>query len=248
MEALPLTQNLSSNNLFRLLNLPLSSKWPQVKKAYEVRIKDLESQLEKPAPDSDKAAVKRELDNLQQAYSAFSARISEKNAELYQTREALKALDLPEGSDWDVVRDRFETLRQHGQEQPYTSAFQQLEARKPLLMRDNRTGKTWVGAAMALGAAGISLAAYHTLNADEASELMETASPEAVTDPAGADRTAVPTLGTDALETDSLNQYIEENYSIEQELLSMIGMAPDQLISLTLQRKMEVFVSMAKSV
>lgn|SRR5690606_33401214 len=278
MSALPLTQKLPDNNLFKMLNLPLSSKWPQVKKAYEVRMQELEGQLKKPTPGADKAAVQQEHGNLQRAYSAFSARITEKNADLFQAREALKALDLPDSSDWDAVTDRFENLRKNGQEQQYAAAFQQLEAQKSLLTKDKQTGKTWIGAAAALGAVGISLAAYHTLNAQETAEIMaaEPAAPPAAPPPAaapvaGATETEVASanagfeaggetaastlaadpeaqLGVDALETENLNQYIEENYSIEDELLSMIGMIPDQLISLTLERKMDVFASLIRSV
>jgi len=153
-----------------------------------------------------------------------------------------------------------------------------LEAQKSLLTKDKQTAKTWIGAAAALGAVGISLAAYHTLNAQETAEIMaaEPAAPPAAPPPAaapvaGATETEVASanagfeaggetaastlaadpeaqLGVDALETENLNQYIEENYSIEDELLSMIGMIPDQLISLTLERKMDVFASLIRSV
>lgn len=273
MSTLPLTQKLPENNLFKMLNLPLSSKWPQVKRAYEMRMQELERQLKKSTPDADKAVLQREFNNLQQAYSAFAARISEKNADLYETREALKTLDLPDSSDWDAVNDRFETLRQGGQEQQYRAAFQQLEEQKTLITKDKRTGKTWIGAAVALGGVGISLAAYHTLNAQETSEMMAAAVSPAtpqditVTDPVpqdlvGPDLVAeqhlepliadgmvnADSLGIEALETDNLNQYIEEHYSVEDELLSMIGMVPDQLLSLTLERKMDVFASMIRSV
>jgi len=255
MDGIPLTQQLPADNLYRLLNLPLSAKWPQVKKSFETREKVLKDELVKVAG-AEKNKLSEELHLLQQAFAHAIKCISEGNAKMHHTTEALKGMGLPPNSDWDTVNDRYQEMQKTVSEASIQPHYEQLQQSKELLQRHPKTGKTWIGAAIGLGVAGISLAAYHALGGSSAAEIADTvAQPSAgAAAPASerpeiiADHEQVADGITATTEDEALQEYIDSHQTVEDEMYSLLGLAPDPTLQLTLQHKLQVLNSLITSV
>ncbi|MCC2599673.1 hypothetical protein [Sphingobacterium sp. FBM7-1] len=244
MSSLPLSKKLSEDNLFNQLNLPLSSKWPEIKKAYEKQAQVLKTAIDAAKDSSQKAQQEQKLRRLDTAYRAFSERLSQENANVHQTKEALKSVGLNETADWDKVNKRFDELRQSQPEQASALKPQMdvLQKNKAYLEPNPTLGKrTLLTAALVLGAAGISWAAYNHLSTVEKGDMLNAAQRNA--SPA-----AEPTDDLSFIDDETLAQYIQENTTFEDELLSLLGMLPSPELSLSLQYKMQVFSSLVKSV
>lgn len=248
MSSLPLTKKLSEDSLFSQLDLPLSSKWPEIKKTYDNQAKALKSAIDAAKDRSQKAQHEQKLRRLDTAYQAFSQRLSEENANIHQTKEALKSVGLNETADWDKVNKRFDEIRKREPEQ--ASALQPqldvLQKNKAYLEPDAKLGKrSLLTAAIVLGAVGVSWAAYNHLSADEKGEILQAVERGNTAEEMGMEITpeTSPILDDAALE-----QYITENTAVEDEMLALLGMLPHPELSLTLQYKMQVFSSLIKSV
>src|SRR5690606_22230999 len=262
MSSLPLTKKLSEDSLFSQLDLPLSSKWPEIKKTYDNQAKALKSAIDAAKDRSQKAQHEQKLRRLDTAYQAFSQRLSEENANVHQTKEALKSVGLNETADWDKVNKRFDEIRQR---EPEQASFLQpqmdlLQKNKAYLEPNPMLGKrTLLTGALILGAAGISWAAYNHLSSEEKGEMLQAvtqnpaaapqeadaAVPEAAVDGAVAD---VPMESLQYIDDAELEQYILDNTTFEDEILSLLGMLPSPQLSLALQYKMQVFSSLVKSI
>jgi len=255
MDGLPLMHELPKDNLYKLLNLPLSAKWPQVKKNFETRENQLKDQLAK-AIGAEKTKLEAELSVLQQAFEHATKRISDGNTAMHHTTEALKGMGLPPNSDWDTVNDRYQEMQKTVSEASIRPHYDQLQRSKELLQRHPKTGKTWIGAAIGLGVAGISLAAYHALGGSSATEITHTvAQPSAgAAAPASerpeiiADHEQVADGITATTEDEALQEYIDSHQTVEDEMYSLLGLAPDPTLQLTLQHKLQVLNSLITSV
>lgn len=246
MSSLPLTKKLNEDSLFNQLNLPLSSKWTDIKKAYDVQSKELKSEAASTADSSQKKQAEHKLRRLESAYQAFSQRLSEENAQMHQTKEALKSVGLSQTSDWDRVTKRFEEIRQNQPEraQAYQPQLDVLNKNKHLLESNPKLGKrTLLTTALVLGTAGVSLAAYHHLSQQEKEEVLQTVEQGGLPGESLAGEPVAPVLDPEALE-----QYITENTGFEDEILSLLGLVPSPELSLTLQYKMQIFSSLVKSI
>lgn len=248
MTSVPLTKKLSEDNLFSQLNLPLSSKWPDVKKAYDKQVKVLKSAVDAAGDQAQKTQQEQKLRRLDTAYQAFSQRLSEENAKVHQTKEALKSVGLSDTADWDKVTKRFDEIRQN---QPEQAAFLQpqldvLRQNKTYLEPNPKLGKrTLLTAALVLGGAGVSWAAYNHLSQEERADVLQAVEQEHAlpeTEMAVGD---VPVALFDEAE---LEQYIADNTTFEDEILSLLGILPQPALELSLQYKMQVFSSLVKSV
>lgn len=262
MSSLPLSKKLSEDNLFNQLNLPLSSKWPEIKKAYEKQAQVLKTAIDAAKDSSQKAQQEQKLRRLDTAYRAFSERLSQENANVHQTKEALKSVGLNETADWDKVNKRFDELRQSQPEQASALKPQMdvLQKNKAYLEPNPTLGKrTLLTAALVLGAAGISWAAYNHLSTVEKGDMLNAAqrnaSPAAEPTATTVEDSAtneglehVPMDDLSFIDDETLAQYIQENTTFEDELLSLLGMLPSPELSLSLQYKMQVFSSLVKSV
>lgn len=260
MSSLPLTQKLSEGSLFSQLNIPLSSKWPEIKKAYERRSKELSAQTKDANNTTNRIESEQQLKRLQTSYEIFSQRLSEENSKIHQTKEALKSFDLPETADWDKVEKRFDEIRKSKPElaSELHPQLDVLQKNKTYLEPNPLLGKrTLLTAALVLGAAGISWAAYSYLDTEEIAGMFqeitansESAQPESISAegviPKNMEEVSNEPL--QFLDDAQLEQYILENTSFEDEILSLLGMLPSPELSLTLQYKMQVFSSLVKSV
>lgn len=265
MSSLPLTQQLHEDNLFSQLNIPLSSKWPEIKKAYEQQFKGLQKEILSVSDINAKKPLEQKLRQLETAYKAFSQRLGDENAKMHQTREALKSVGLNETADWDTVNKRFEEVRQQQPEEVATlkSQFDVLNKNKTYLERNNKLGKrTLLTSAIVLGAAGVSWAAYNYLSEEQKAGMLETVSSstgdsqqniqeETTAMGSTTDRAELPTdrdsHHLSPIDEAELDQYISENSSMDDEMLSLLGMLPSPALSLTLQYKIQVFSSLVKS-
>lgn len=249
MSNLPLAKKLSEDNLFSQLNLPLSSKWPDIKKAYDHQVKVLKSAIDATKDGSRKAEHEQKLKRLNTAYQAFSQRLSEENANVHQTKEALKSVGLSETANWDKVTKRFDEIRQNQPEQAATFQPQMdiLQKNRTYLEPNAKLGKrTFLTAALVLGAAGVSWAAYSHLSQEEKENALQATEQE---NASGAFTEAgIPLTDTALVDEATLEQYIVDNTTFEDEILSLLGILPSPTISLSLQYKMQVFSSLAKSV
>jgi|GEM_PF-4961883 len=249
MENLPLTKKLDEDNIFNRLNLPLSSKWADVQKAYDGRAKTLKSAIGK-ADGAKKADHEQELARLDASYRSFSSKLGEENAGLHQTREALRAVGLTETADWDKVASRFDEIRAADPAKAATlqREMDTLAQNRSFLERNPRWGKrTLLTTALVLGAAGISWAACSHLSESEKGDMLQTLETEgsqAATAEGSAAASEVPSLIDEA----DLERYVEENTAFEDEMLALLGLLPSPGLSLALQYKMRVFASLAKAV
>jgi len=248
MENLPLTKKLDEDSIFNRLNLPLSSKWADVQKAYDGRTKTLKTAIGK-ADGAKKAGHKQELDRLEASYRSFSSKLSEENASMHQTREALRAVGLTETADWDKVSARFAEI--NAQSPDRATALQRemdfLATNRTLLERNPKWGKrTALTTALVLGAAGISWAACSHLSESEKGEALQAVEEESArgAETGSAAVAEIPSLIDEA----DLERYVEENTLFEDEMLALLGLLPSPGLSLALQYKMRVFASLAKAV
>lgn len=248
MSNLPLSKKLSEDNLFSQLNLPLSSKWPEIKKTYDNQVKALKSAIDAAKDSHQKVQHEQKLKRLNTAYQAFSQRLSEENANIHQTKEALKSVGLNETADWDKVSKRFDEIRRSQPEQASSLQPQMdiLQQNKTYLESNPRLGKrTFLTAALVLGAAGVSWAAYNHLNQDEKGNILQAVEQGNTSEEMGAE---INSETTPILDDAAIEQYVMENSTFEDEMLSLLGLLPSPGISLALQYKMQVFSSLVKSV
>lgn len=275
--SLPLTQKLSDNNVYRQLNLEMSAKLPQVKRAYEIKVKVLQEAIEKMSgPNKDQ--LENELANLQNAYRQFSERVSENNSKLYKTVDSLNDLGLSAGADWNKVEDHYNGMSAADQEK-HQANYNNLQQNKELITRKpGLKNTTIIGASAVLGVAGISLAAFHYLDTDQVESVFNdiAQNPAAFADTAtGAGSVTESHEGEieenemdssmhdsefrDGLESeevdleslmdeDTLQAYIDENLQVEDEMLSLLGLAPDPTIVLPLQHKLQVFTALVSAI
>lgn len=269
MSSLPLTQALSEDNLFSQLNIPLSSKWPEIKKAYDKHSRKLRSEIDGASDDSIKKQLEQKVWYLDNAYHAFADRLSAENARVHETKEALKSVGLKETADWDRVEQRFEELRSQEPEaaQRFQPQMETLAKNKSFLERNSKFGqRTLLTSALVLGAAGVSWAAFNYLNEDEKSTMLDTvtsspeaaAAPEAFSAPeAGAvdhhgsglmDDLQGSVAGAPLVDEEALQAYIDEHTTMDDEIMSLLGILPSPAISLTLQYKMQIFSALVKTV
>lgn len=248
MSSLPLSKKLSEDSIFSQLNLPLSSKWPAIKNAYEQQSKALKSDIAATKDSTQKAQQEQKLRRLDTAYQAFSERLSQENASVHQTKEALKSVGLNEMADWDKVTKRFDEIRQNQPEQASALKPQMdvLQKNKAYLEPNPALGKrTLLTAALLLGAAGVSWAAYNHLSSEEKGDILQAVEQGNTSEETVAEIS--PGI-TPILDDAALEQYIAENTSFEDELLSLLGLLPSPELTLSLQYKMQVFSSLVKSV
>lgn len=248
MNALPLSKKISEDNIFSQLNLPLSSKWPDIKKAYEGQTKALMAEASVTQDSIQKAQCEQKLKRLEMTYQSFSRQLSEENAKVHQTKEALKSVGLSETADWDKVAKRFDDIRQNNPEQAVglQPKIDTLQKNKTFLERNSKLGnRTLLTAALVLSTVGMSWAAYAHLSQEEKETVLEAVEQESVADAStesGAVLNETPLLDDAALE-----QYVLDNTSVEDEMLSLLGILPSPAISLSLHYKMQVFSSLVKS-
>ncbi len=246
MSTLPLVQKLKEDNLFVQLNLPLSSKWPEIKKAYDTRALELASSLKSEDAGKRKESEQK-LNLLKSSYQSFASRVSNENTSLHQTKDSLKSLGLNETSDWDKVNRKIEEIRRTTPEkvsglQPHIDS---LNKNKALLKPQSKFGgQTLVASAAALGAAGISLVAYHYLSQEEKEGVVEELQKEDAVNEGAAN--AVFKVG--GVDQQALEDYIRENTAFEDEIFSLMGFLPSPQLSLSLQYKMHVFSALLKNV
>lgn len=115
--------------------------------------------------------------------------------------------------------------------------------------------RTLLTAALILGAAGVSWAAYNHLSSEEKGEILNAvqenppAAVETIVETStGEGLEDVPMEGLQFIDDETLAQYIQDNTSFEDELLSLLGLLPSPELTLSLQYKMQVFSSLVKSV
>lgn len=229
----PLTKKMNDDSLFIQLNLPLSSKWPDIKKSYDIHVKELKSDMNNANNASQKAKIEQDLNRLELSFKEGAKRLSEQNASMYETIDALKSMGLPESSEWDNVIKRFEEIRQvepdkAGKYQPYLSV---LEKNKNLLIPKVKLGqRTLLTSALVLGGAGVSLAAFHYLSQEEKEEALEVVDQEASQDPDAMSLVSDGTILT-GVNQNGLNEYVYDNTSFEDEMFSLLGMLPFPALS-----------------
>lgn len=244
MSSLPLSTKLREDNLFNQLNLPLSSKWAEIKKAYDSQVTTLKAAISTAKDAGQKAQQEQKLKQLDTAYQAFSKRLSEENANVHQTKEALKSIGLNETADWDRVNKRFDEIRANQPEQASTLKPQidLLKKNKTYLEPNSQLGKrTFLTAALVLGAAGVSWAAFNHLSQSEKSDILQNIEQEIPSEEISTDTISL-------LDEADLEQYVMENSTMEDEILALLGILPSPELSLTLQYKIQIFSSLVKTV
>ncbi len=235
--SLPLTKKLNDDSLFSQLNLSLSSKWPNIKKSYDIHVKELKSDLINAKDADQKAKIELDLNRLDASFKAGSKRLSEQNASMYETKNALKSIGLPVSSDWDNVTKRFEEILQVQPDKAneYQSHLSVLEKNKNLLIPKVKLGqRTLLTSALVLGGAGVSLAAFHYLSQEEKEEVLAVVDQETIQDPDSMSLVSDGTVLT-GVDQNALDEYVYDNTSFEDEIFSLIGMLPPPTLSLTIQ-------------
>lgn len=244
---LPLTNKLNEENIFSQLNLPLSSKWQDIKKAYENKTKELVAEIKSVSEQSQKTHLEQKLKRLELSYQSFSQRVGLENSKMHETKDALQSIGLDQTSDWDKVSRRFEELRQNKPDEAKILEPQLaiLDRNKELLTPQSGLGKrTLLTSALVLGTAGVSLAAFYHLNQDEKEDIMaEVDQAEGLQVAEGTTSTNIP-----AYDQADMDKYIVDNTSAEDEMMSLLGLAPTPGLSLSLQYKMQVFSALVNTI
>lgn len=163
---IPFAKNLPDNNIYAQLNLEVSAKLPQVKKAYDIKVKVLQGAI-KSVEGPDKQRLESELSSLQDAYDQFTGKISGNNAKFYKTMDSLNSLGLKGSADWNQVEAKYsgmsdEAKEKHREKYDYLKENQEMITKNPKL---NNT--TFIGVSAVLGMAGISLTAFHYLDQEQ---------------------------------------------------------------------------------
>ncbi|MBW7960577.1 hypothetical protein H3C65_03760 [Patescibacteria group bacterium] len=243
-----------NENIFEALDLPLTSKWKDVKDGYEDALK-INEMHQKGASKKNLLKLKEKETFLKRLFGDFSQKVSKENARMFQTQQALKSVGLSENTDWDSVAKHQEKLSQSDQSQisKFKKEWDIINQNKDLLIKDpKRNNHSKMGALVALGAAGISLAAYHYFSpsATDTSEVSENEdiAAEVAENSEFLDVALQKIPVAHANTEESLNDYIDANSAIDSEMLSLLGLAPSPELFLGVEYKIQILNALVKSI
>jgi hypothetical protein len=227
-----------SDNIYEVLDLPLTAKWTEVKQTYDAAMNGT-GHMKKEADAEQIREIKKKQSHLKNLFAGFSKKVSAENARMFQTKQALQSVGLPESADWDTVQKRSGNSR--------SADWETLHQNRDLLLRNpKRKNHTILTAAAALAGAGVSLAAYHYLagshmdNSDRSSGTADTA--------ARLPEEHIQQLPDPLINQEDIDAYVSENSHVDAEMMSLLGLAPSPELKLTIDFKMQVLNALVKTI